>query len=98
MTNTTEDAGSAILEDATTSAQVECNGLLGKPHDHTCHCGTSDAGTAHETGHDGCQRFMTGQPDFTIASMYNYTVQRGYHQHPCGCWSRWEGSTNSLEA
>ena len=29
MTNTTEYAGSAILEDTTTSAQSACNGLLG---------------------------------------------------------------------
>jgi len=24
--------------------------------------------------------------------------QRGYHQHPCGCWSSSPESTNSIEA
>lgn len=29
---------------------------------------------------------------------YSLREQRGYYRHPCGCWSRHEGSTNSIEA
>lgn len=29
---------------------------------------------------------------------YTMRDQRGYFQHPCGCWSRHEGSTNSIDA
>lgn len=67
-------------------------------HDHECYCGTSYIGGKHETGHDGCVRYMTDPPDLTDGTtMYTYKYQRGYHQHPCGCWSRWPGSINSLE-
>ena len=78
-------------------------------HEHSCNCGTGK-GSPHETGKDGCMRFMTsspipceddmwevGHPD-NVHKINNYNLrqQRGYHQHPCGCWSRQEGSTNSL--
>lgn len=29
---------------------------------------------------------------------YALREQRGYHQHSCGCWSRHEGSVNSISA
>lgn len=75
-------------------------------HDHSCHCGTASR-APHETGTLGCVRFITESPvhvppdrwlvdggeitDFTLRQ------QRGYHRHPCGCWSRWPGSSNSIE-
>lgn len=34
--------------------------------------------------------------DGHLITEYTLKFQRGYHQHPCGCWSRWEGSVNSL--
>lgn len=68
-------------------------------HDHTCHCGTANT-TPHETGKCGCIRFMTDAPALEDGQTieYPYKQQRGYHQHPCGCWSRWDGSKNSLSA
>lgn len=65
-------------------------------HEHSCYCGTAEK-VPHETGKDGCQRFIVDPPPDDITE-YTAKHQRGYHQHPCGCWSRWEGSTNSLEA
>lgn len=76
-------------------------------HDHICHCGTGKP-TPHETGKGGCQRFMTDAPmrvpetdDYweVDGERITYTTliqQRGYYMHPCGCWSRWPGSVNSL--
>lgn len=29
---------------------------------------------------------------------FSMKQQRGYHRHPCGCWSRWPGSSNSIDA
>lgn len=84
-------------------------GLMGKSpeHDHTCHCGTATV-TPHQTGTHGCQRFMTPAPDKLsgdrwfvdgkIITGYSLREQRGYHQHRCGCWSRHEGSENSISA
>ena len=67
-------------------------------HDHKCYCGTSEI-FGHETGQDGCARFMTDAPEIKEGESidYPYKQQRGYHQHPCGCWSRWPCSINSLE-
>ncbi len=70
---------------------------------HTCHCGTATH-TPHETATHGCVRVITVPPipsgtheilgcpmwevdghrltDFTLRQ------QRGYYQHPCGCWSK----------
>ena len=73
-------------------------------HDHTCHCGTGKT-EPHKTGTEGCVRFMVEPPvqytdgwlvDGQMITDYTLRDQRGYHQHPCGCWSRWPGSTNSL--
>lgn len=71
-------------------------GLLGKKHDHTCHCGGLNH--AHQTGERGCLRVMTVPPEKQGDSYWrvgghsitDYTLkeQRGYYQHPCGCWSR----------
>jgi len=78
-------------------------------HDHICHCGTATH-TPHEIGKDGCVRTMTAAPrkvsceedrwmvDGHNITGYSMREQRGYHQHPCGCWSRSPGSTNSIEA
>lgn len=68
-----------------------------KIHDHMCYCGTSHTGKPHETGQDGCIRYMTEPPDLKLASIFTYTEQRGYHMHPCGCWSRFHGSENSIK-
>jgi hypothetical protein len=34
------------------------------------------------------------------AAITDYTLkhQRGYAQHPCGCWSHWCDSVNSIDA
>lgn len=64
-------------------------------HEHICHCG--GVTNKHNIGDKGCFRFMTEPPDFKITSEYIYINQRGYYQHPCGCWSRWEGSYNSID-
>jgi len=32
-----------------------------------------------------------------ILTDYSLRHQRGYFQHPCGCWSRWRDSSNSIE-
>ena len=76
-------------------------------HNHTCHCGTATK-TPHNTGEDGCVRFMTAAPLPCIDSKWlvegqkitDFTLrqQRGYHQHECGCWSRSPGSSNSITA
>jgi hypothetical protein len=78
-------------------------------HDHTCHCGTSKK-SPHNVGEDGCVRFMTKAPrpvsceedrwmvDGKNITGFTLRQQRGYHKHPCGCWSRWPGSSNSIEA
>lgn len=76
-------------------------------HDHRCSCGTATH-TPHETGTCGCVRHMTEAPEVRPDGrwfvdgheMTDCTLrqQRGYHQHDCGCWSRWRGSTNSVNA
>lgn len=79
-------------------------------HDHSCHCGGEPM--THHTGVGRCLRFMTEAPVLapptTIGDRWivdgheitDYTLreQRGYYQHPCGCWSRWFGSSNSSTA
>jgi len=76
-------------------------------HDHICHCGGDP--DAHVTGTQGCLRLMTIPPtdlgngfweiDGNMITGYMLRAQRGYHQHPCGCWSRRvEGSDNSISA
>jgi hypothetical protein len=69
-----------------------------KKHNHICHCGTSKISGQHKIGQAGCVRFMTEPPDLQLASLFTYQEQRGYHQHPCGCWSRYPGSDNSIDA
>jgi hypothetical protein len=67
-------------------------------HDHRCYCGTATQNEPHQIGDNCCQRFMTDPPDYSDGTTeYTYKEQRGYHQHPCGCWSRWEGSENSIK-
>lgn len=76
-------------------------------HDHQCSCGTATH-TPHETGTCGCVRYMTEAPavrpddrwfvDGHEITDYTLRQQRGYHQHDCGCWSRWPGSENSISA
>jgi len=78
---------------------------------HMCYCGMAST-TPHRISEDGCERYMTESPvpapddpklgkswyvDGYVINDYILTQQRGYHQHECGCWSRWEGSINSLE-
>ena len=65
---------------------------------HICNCGTCNSDKPHQIGENGCVRFMTNAPDLTKATLFTYIQQRGYYQHPCGCWSRYPGSDNSLEA
>ena len=76
----------------------ECNGY------HRCNCGTGEP-TPHNVGTGGCVRFLTDAPvkngdmwivDDAIVTDYTLRWQRGYFQHDDGCWSRWEGSVNSL--
>lgn len=72
--------------------------LGGANHDHSCHCGTAQT-SPHQTGTDGCLRYMCDPPEPKPPETldYPYKQQRGYRQHPCGCWSRWPGSENSLK-
>ena len=76
-------------------------------HYHSCTCGMAEQ-TPHEVGTHGCVRYMTEAPavrpddhwlvDGETITGYTLRQQRGYWQHPCGCWSRWVGSDNSIEA
>lgn len=68
-------------------------------HDHRCWCGTEEK-TPHEIGDGTCCRFMVEPPTFDNGeTLFTWTQQRGYYQHPCGCWStRPGGSENSLDA
>jgi hypothetical protein len=83
-------------------------------HNHRCLCGTSTVDSGHETGENGCQRFMTDAPknkrynnelhcwEYLVGghwiTEFSLLQQRGYKKHECGCWSRWEGSENSISA
>jgi hypothetical protein len=72
---------------------------------HLCNCGTATK-APHIVGKDGCTRFMVRPPKKLDNGMYRverraiteYTMrhQRGFSELPCGCWSRWNGSINSL--
>jgi len=77
-------------------------------HDHRCRCGTATH-TPHQIGRDGCKRFMSTDVVFVwcdgwyfvngaVITEYTLRFQRGFSQHPCGCWSQWGGSVNSLDA
>ena len=81
--------------------------------DHWCHCGTGK-GSPHKTGEDGCVRVVETAPNQipekfedeffswkingTPITDYTLRNQRGYSQQPCGCWTSWNDSTNSLDA
>lgn len=82
-------------------------------HEHSCHCGTASH-TPHETGTDGCVRSIVATPkpapnhpehgfqmwevDGHVITDFTLRQQRGYYQHPCGCWSSHGDSVNSIEA
>jgi hypothetical protein len=80
--------------------------FLKTDHDHTCGCGTSQSDHGHTTSHLGCVRSMVDAPtalehdmwlvNGNVISDYTLKQQRGYHQHPCGCWSSHGGSSNSI--
>jgi len=97
MNNEKPNAGQA-------SPEVPCSAF------HACHCGTATH-TPHDTGRDGCQRIMAAPPkpapdnkkygkmwevDGRVITDHTLRLQRGYHQHECGCWSRWQDDANSL--
>jgi hypothetical protein len=76
-------------------------------HDHTCHCGVAST-SPHIVGTYGCPRRIVDAPLKTTAIGYwmvdgglitDFTLreQRGYHQHPCGCWSTTGEHSNSVE-
>ncbi len=83
-----------------TACKPECD------KDHWCACGALNH--VHRVGTQGCTRFLTPAPeprpdnrwfvDGHEITEYTLICQRGYHQYPCGCWSRWPGSSESLEA
>jgi hypothetical protein len=81
---------------------------------HECQCGGIDhPHTISETGcfrymtespilagkHPelGCDTWKMPDEDGAITD-FTLRQQRGYHQHECGCWSRSEGSFNSVDA
>jgi len=77
-------------------------------HRHICYCGGVE--NDHETGVPGCFRRMSEDniscvnSDTDMWQVNNETItgyilkdQRGFFQHPCGCWSRYSGTTHSLE-
>ena len=98
MPEANEKVKSAEEKSGTVPAGSDSSDLLCKPqHDHRCFCGTTTC-VPHEIGRDGCERYMTEPPDLTEATLFTYEQQRGYFQHPCGCWSRWPESVNSLDA
>lgn len=78
-------------------------------HDHACNCGTATH-TPHVTGENGCVRRIVKTPievplagDRWVVEGHEITgfsmrEQRGYHQHPCGCWSSHGSSDNSVKA
>jgi hypothetical protein len=75
--------------------------------EHLCNCGTGKK-APHRIGEDGCVRFMVAAPIPTSNNMWladgepitagTLHHQRGYDQHPCGCWSCWPGSSNLISA
>jgi len=74
-------------------------------HYHTCNCGEASV-VPHKVGTMGCKRFMAEPPvqigdawivNGDLVSWTTLTEQRGYYMFPCGCWSRWSESSNSLE-
>jgi len=77
-----------------------------KEHDHACYCGGLEG--QHTTGVRGCLRIMVLPPQYLgddrwIVDGQEITgfmlrEQRGYHRHICECWSRHEGSDNSVSA
>ncbi len=75
-------------------------------HDHECRCGTATH-NPHEIGEDGCRRLMSSAIVFewddgryfidgSVVSEYTFLHQRGFYKHPCGCYSQWQDSVNSL--
>jgi hypothetical protein len=44
----------------------------------------------------GCKMWDVGDRDGLALTDLTLREQRGYWQHPCGCWSRWPGSSNSI--
>jgi hypothetical protein len=77
-------------------------------HEHNCYCGGIEVTHPHNVGIRGCLRIMVIPPealeddrwyvDGQVITGYTLREQRGYRQHPCGCWSRHEGSENSISA
>lgn len=75
-------------------------------HDHVCRCGGLE--NQHTTGVRGCLRIMVIPPEdlgngYWLVDGHKITGfmlldQRGYHMHSCECWSRHEGSDNSISA
>jgi len=92
-----------------TSPEQTSNPSRGEEHNHSCSCGYGTT-TPHELSKDGCCRIIVESPqkqqnDYwlvngSIITGYSLRDQRGYHEHPCGCWSRPkdQGSENSIEA
>ena len=81
--------------------------FLKTDHDHACGCGTSQSDHGHIIGHLGCVRSMVDAPTLMsdgqwlvggfLITDYTLRYQRGYHQHPCGCWSSHGESENSIK-
>ena len=82
--------------------------LTNCPHSHPCHCGTA-VETPHESGEKGCSRKFETKPLIEFANdrwfihghlITGFTLrsQRGYEQYPCGCWTHWDDSINSINA
>lgn len=44
----------------------------------------------------GCDMWITHE-DITAITDYTLREQRGYHLHEGGQWTRWNGSSNSLD-
>lgn len=75
-------------------------------HDHRCYCGEASV-VPHKVGELGCKRFLTDEHpvpegddcrvEGEVISWTTLYYQRGYYRFPCGCWSRWKDSSNSLE-
>jgi hypothetical protein len=46
----------------------------------------------------GCVMWDAGDRDGQPVTDYTLKSQRGYYEHPCGCWSHWCDSVNSIDA
>lgn len=96
------EALASVIEGAKCSQKHECQ-CGGIDHPHTigkagCFRYMTEAPIpAGKHPELGCDTWKMPNEDGAITD-FTLRQQRGYHQHECGCWSRSDGSFNSVEA